>query len=89
MAIKTYQKGGHTCFKIQFTSRSRNAGRSVRLQRDLGVVAFAEAKREYEKLKKEAESRRIEKERNGLVWRDILMRWNKDVLLNGSYSEST
>lgn len=61
----------------------------MRLQRDLGVVAYSEAKREYDKLKKEAEFRRLEKERNGLVWRDVLLRWNKDVLMNGLYDEST
>lgn len=89
MAIKTYQKDGHTCFKIQFTSRSRIAGLMVRLQRDLGAVSHTEAKREYEKLKKEAEAKRIEKERNGLVWRDLLVRFYKDVVLNGPYENST
>lgn len=89
MAIKTYQKQGITCFKIQFTSRSRIAGVNVRVQRDLGAVTHAEAKREYEKLKKEAEIRRIEKERNGLVWRDLLSRWYKEVVFNGPYGEST
>lgn len=48
MAIKTYQKDGHTWFKIQFASRSRIVGVNVRLQRDLGVVTHAEVKREYE-----------------------------------------
>lgn len=89
MAIKTYQKDGHTCFRIQFTSRSRIAGVNVRLQRDLGVVTHAEAKREHEKLKKEAEGKRIEKERNGLVWRDLLLRWYKEVVFDGPYEDST
>ncbi|WP_413570444.1 tyrosine-type recombinase/integrase [Bdellovibrio sp. HCB117] len=88
MAIKTYQKDGYTCFKIQFTSRSRIAGINVRLQCDLGAVTYTEAKREYEKLKKEAVIKRIEKERNGLVWRDLLSRWYKDVVLNGPYEDS-
>lgn len=88
MAIKTYQNDGHTCFKIQFTSRSRIAGINVRLQRDLEAVTYAEAKREYEKLKKEAEIKRVEKERNSLVWRDLLSRWCKDVVFNGLYEES-
>ena len=89
MAIKTYQKDGHTCFKIQFTSRSRVAGANVRLQRDLGAVAHSEAKREHEKIKKEAEAKRLQKERNGLVWRDLLARWHKDILINGPYEDST
>lgn len=89
MAIKTYQKDGLTCFKIQFTSRSRIAGVNVRLQRDLGAVTHVDAKREYEKLKKEAEIRRAEKERNGMVWRELLMRWYRDAVLNGAYEQST
>ncbi len=88
MAIKTYLKDGHTCFKIQFTSRSRIAGINVRVQRDLGAVTLTEAKREYEKLKKEAEFKRVEKERNGLLWRDLLSRWYKDVVFSGPYQDS-
>ncbi|CAE80469.1 tyrosine-type recombinase/integrase [Bdellovibrio bacteriovorus] len=88
MAIRVYQRDGQVCFKIQFTSRSRIARANVRLQRDLGAVTNVEAKREYEKLKKEAEAQRLEKERNGLVWRDILSRWSKDVLMNGPYEQS-
>lgn len=88
MAIKTYLKDGHTCYKIQFTSRSRIAGINVRVQRDLGAVTLTEAKREYEKLKKEAEFKRIEKERNGLLWRDLLSRWYKDVVFSGPYQDS-
>lgn len=89
MAIKTYEKDGHICFKIQFTSKSRIAGATVRLQRDLGVVTTTEARREHEKLKRDAEAKRTQRERMGLSWRDLLSRWHKVVILNGPLEEST
>jgi integrase len=89
MAIKTYEKDGHICFKIQFTSKSRIANATVRLQRDLGAVTATEARREYEKLKRDAEAKRTQRERMGICWRDLLSRWYKAVVLNGPLEEST
>lgn len=89
MAIKTYVENGQTCYFIRYTATSRVNGASARGQRDLGAVTLTEAKSEHEKLKRQLNGRKIERERFGLSWRDLLQRWHRDVLINDKALETT
>jgi integrase len=80
MAIKTYSdKTGQTCYLIRCVSTSPRA--RVQKQLDLGAVSHTEAKAEHNKLKREVSAKRLEKERRGVTWRNLLDAWFKrDVL---------
>src|SRR5690606_12190185 len=75
MAITEYQKDDKTFFKVYVQCRSR-ANKRIRLQKVLrGIESLAVARREERKLIRELAENVAKLEGKGLLWSEVMFRW--------------
>jgi integrase len=86
MAITEYQKMGKTVFKVYVQCRGKTVKR-IRLQKVLyDVESLAVAKREEKRLLKEILERLAKLEGKGLLWSEVIYRWEVSSKNNAANS---
>jgi integrase len=92
MAIREYNKDGKTLFKVYVQARGKDLKR-VRIQRIIsGIETLATAKKEEKRLIKELTEEVAKLEGKGLLWSEILYRWEvsaKNDLLSSRVNYTT